>query len=250
MLEAASQWPVCEVVPENWDPNDPSDIAALTSLNCTTKILLHSLSLNVLGPTRSHFVMQRVHAWSDILGIKMVTDHFCWSATDAHSLGVFIPPIDDIDVLKVKVRALKHAIGMMFGLENICLSADDSIFCSGYHRALAHVCRDEGVAILLDLENLRLDSLSSGVSVDELLSYYDDIEISSYHVAGSTVGDLILDTHDQPVPEQTLQLLLKCYGAKPRPVIYERDYSLDVTEISHEVRRIAACLERGLITPD
>jgi uncharacterized protein (UPF0276 family) len=140
-------------------------------------------------------------------------------------------------------------IGMPFGLENICLSASDPIFNSRYHRALAQVCRDEGVSILLDLENLRLDTLAGGSSFDELLSYYDDVEICGYHVAGSTAGDLVLDTHDQPVPEQTLQLLLKCFRARPRPVIYERDYALNVTEISGEIRRIAAYLERGLGTP-
>jgi uncharacterized protein (UPF0276 family) len=250
MLDAASQWPVCEVVPENWDPDDPSDIEALTSLNSRCRILLHSLSLNVLGPSRPDFVTRRVQAWSAILGLDLVTDHFCWSATDAHSLGVFIPPIDNIDVLKVRVRALKQAIGIPFGLENICLSASDRIFSSRYHQALAQVCRDEGVSTLLDLENLRLDAFSSGASVDELLSYYDDVEISGYHVAGSTEGDLVLDTHDQPVPEQTLQLLLKCFSARPRPVIYERDYALDVTEISDEIRRITAYLKRGLGTSD
>ncbi|THD61160.1 MAG: DUF692 family protein [Bradyrhizobium sp.] len=249
MLDAASRWPVCEVVPENWNPDDPSDVQALTSLNSQCKILLHSLSLNVLGPSCPHFVTWRVQAWSRILGINLVTDHFCWSATDAHSLGVFVPPIDDIDVLKIRVRALKQMIGMPFGLENICLSANDPIFSSRYHRALTQVCRDEGVSVLVDLENLRLDTLSSGASFDELFSYYDDVEICGYHVAGSTAGDLVLDTHDQPVPDQTLQLLLKCFSARPGPVIYERDYALDVTEISNEIRRIAAYLEGGLGTP-
>jgi uncharacterized protein (UPF0276 family) len=250
MLDAASQWPVCEVVPENWDPDDPSDVQALTSLNSRCRILLHSLSLNTLGPSRPDFVMRRVHAWSRILGLDLVTDHFCWSATDAHSLGVFIPPIDDIDVLKTRVRALKQAVGIRLGLENICLSASDPIFSSRYHRALTQVCRDEGVSTLLDLENLRLDAFSSGASADELLSYYDDVEISGYHIAGSTVGDMVLDTHDQPVPEQTLQLLLKCFSTRPRPVIYERDYALNVTEIGDEVRRVSAYLEHGLGTPD
>jgi uncharacterized protein (UPF0276 family) len=114
---------------------------------------------------------------------------------------------------------------------------------------LTQVCRDEGVSILLDLENLRLDSVASGVALTALLSLYDDAEISGYHVAGSTSGEMVLDTHDQPVPDTTLQLLLKCYGAKPRSVIYERDYALGVAEIDNEVRRIAAYLQHGLETP-
>jgi uncharacterized protein (UPF0276 family) len=243
MLDAAAQWPVCEVVPENWDPDDPSDVEALTSLNSRCRILLHSLSLNVLGPSRPDSVVRRVHAWSRILGLDLVTDHFCWSATDAHSLGVFVPPIENIDVLKTRVRSLQQTIGVRLGLENICLSACDPVFSSRYHRAFAEVCRDEGVSTLLDLENLRLDTSSSGVPVDELLSYYDDVVIAGYQVAGSTAGENAQDTHDQPVPEQTLQLLLKCFGARPRPVIYERDYALDLDEIVDEVRRIADLID-------
>lgn len=249
MLDASSRWPVCEVVPENWDPDDPADVEALEFLNRTTKILLHSLSLNVLGPTRPDFVLRRLKAWSTVLDIAMITDHFCWSATDAHPLGVFVPPVDDLEVLKVKVRTLKQTVGMMVGLENISLSADDPDYCMRYHQSFAQVCNDEGVSILLDLENLRLDSVSSGVPVARLLALYKDAEICGYHVAGSTAGELVLDTHDQPVPEETLQLLLRCYRTKPKPVIYERDYALGVAEITAEISRIAAYLERGLGTP-
>jgi uncharacterized protein (UPF0276 family) len=248
MFDAASRWPVCEVVPENWDPDDPADVEALGFLNRSTKILLHSLSLNILGSTRPDFVLHRLNAWSRALGIQMISDHFCWSATDAHSLGVFVPPIDDIEVLRVKVRTLRHTLGMKVGLENISLSADDPDFCMRYHELFTRVCNDEGMAILLDLENLRLDSVSSGIPATRLLSLYDDAEISGYHVAGSTAGALVLDTHDQPVSEETLQLLLSCYRARQKPVIYERDYALDVTEITAEVSRIAAYLERGLGT--
>jgi uncharacterized protein (UPF0276 family) len=174
----------------------------------------------------------------------MVTDHFCWSASDAHSLGVFIPPLDDLEVLKLKIRTLKQAVGMKIGLENISLSAAEPDFCLRYHQSFARACHDEGMSILLDLENLRLDSVSSGIPAWRLLSLYDEAEICGYHVAGSTAGELILDTHDQPVPKETLHLLSGCYRARPRPVIYERDYALGVTELTAEVNRIAAYLER------
>lgn len=248
MLDVSSKWPVCEIVPENWNPDDPGDVEALKSLGRSTAILLHSLSLNVLGPTQPEFVLRRLKTWSEVLGLNAVSDHFCWSATDAHSLGVFIPSTDDVEVLSVKVRALKQTVGIALALENISLSADDPAFCMAYHQALTRVCRDEGASILLDLENLRLDSAASGVALNELLSLYDDAEISGYHVAGSTSGEIVLDTHDQPVPDTTLELLLKCYDVKPRPVIYERDYALGVAEIDSEVGRIAAYLEQGLNT--
>ena len=245
MLEMASHWGACEVVPENWNPSDPADVAALTALNKNTNVLLHSLSLNVLGPAPPAPVVRLIREWADVLGINMITDHFCWSATDDHALGVFVPPVDDVATLKARVRAMKRAVGMTFGLENISLSADDPEFCTRYHRALAQISRDEGVAVLLDLENLRLDSFASGLPMAELLSLYDDVEICGYHVAGSTLGDPVLDTHDQRVPEETLQALLICLKGKPGPVIYERDYALDLAEIGDEVARIAAFVESG-----
>jgi uncharacterized protein (UPF0276 family) len=242
MLDLASHWPVCEVVPENWNPGDPADLAALISLNESTTILLHSLSLNVLGPVPSASIVQRVREWSRILRLNMVTDHFCWSAAEDHSLGVFVPPIEAVDILQKRVRTTKEAVGITLGLENICLSSDDPIFSVHYHDALALISRNEKVPVLLDLENLRLDSIASNAPLSELLSCYDDVEVCGYHVAGSTVGETVLDTHDQKVPDETLELLLACLGNKPAPVIYERDYALDLTEIGDEVRRITVCV--------
>ena len=243
MLKLASQWRTCEVIPENWDPADRSDRAALRALNATTTIQLHSLSINVLGPAPAVSAVERIREWSDILGIGMVTDHFCWSGTEEHSLGVFVPPIEEISVLQKKVQSVKKTFGITLGLENICLSSHDATFNARYHHVLAQISVDENVPVLLDLENLRLDALASGLSQDELLSFYDEVELCGYHVAGSSAGDPVLDTHDQKVPDATLQLLLKCYKKKSAPVIYERDYALDVGEIDEEVRRIGACIE-------
>ena len=243
MLALASHWPICEVAPENWNPDDPADIVALTSLSESTTLLLHSLSLNVLGPAPFFLTVQRVRKWSGILGLKIVTDHFCWSATEDHPLGVFVPPVEDVDIMQTKVRALKEVIGVMLGLENICLSSDDPVFNVGYHRALAQISRNEEVPVLLDLENLRLDAIASGLSPIELLSFYDEVDVCGYHVAGSTTGYPVLDTHDQAVPDETLRLLRGCLVRKPGPVIYERDYALDLKEIDEEVRRIAAFVE-------
>jgi uncharacterized protein (UPF0276 family) len=243
MLELASRWRTCEVVPENWDPADSSDRAALSTLNATTTIQLHSLSINVLGPAPAVSVVERIREWSDILGIGLVTDHFCWSGTREHALGVFVPPVEEITALQKRVRAVKKGVGITLGLENICLSSHDPFFNAHYHHALAQISVNESVPVLLDLENLRLDALASGLSQDELLSYYDEVELCGYHVAGSSIGDQVLDTHDQKVPDATLQLLLKCYKQKNAPVIYERDYALDVGEIDEEVRRIGACIE-------
>jgi uncharacterized protein (UPF0276 family) len=249
MLEAASRWPVCEVVPENWNPDDASDVAALAALNQKTEVLLHSLSINVLGPVPDRHVAERIRRWSDILGLTMVTDHFCWSATDAHALGVFVPPVEETGILRKRVRTAKDAVGLAFGLENISLSSDDRNFSLGYHRALAEISHLEGVSVLLDVENLRLDSIASGIAVEQLLSIYDGIEICGYHVAGSTVADPVLDTHDQRVPRETLELLLACHRRKQRPIIYERDYALDLNDIVDEVRRIANFVDRNDARP-
>jgi uncharacterized protein (UPF0276 family) len=248
MLELASSWPVCEVVPENWDPRDPADRAALISLNDSTTILLHSLSLNVLGPVIPADVVACIREWADILGVKLVTDHFCWSMTESHPLGVFVPPVEPIEILQSRVGAVKQALGIKLGVENICLSSTDPNFTIGYHDALTRVARIEEVPVLLDLENLRLDAAVSSLPVAQLLSYYDAIEVCGYHVAGSGGDDPFVDSHDQHVPDDTLGLLRQCYSRKNAPVIYERDYALDLQQIGEEVRRISAAIEGASAT--
>jgi uncharacterized protein (UPF0276 family) len=158
-----------------------------------------------------------------------------------------MPPIETPDALASRVRALKASLGRPLGLENICLSTDDAGFCSRYHQTFIHICREEGLSILLDVENLRLDSIGSGIPMPELLGYYEYSTIIGYHVAGSRAGEMILDTHDQPVSDITLQLLLQSYKNKPAPVIYEREYALDIVEIQDEVNRITDWLKRQVL---
>jgi len=243
MLELASGWPACEVVPENWDAGDAADRDALLSLNDSTTILLHSLSLNVLGPVLPEPAVARIRQWADILEVKLVTDHFCWSMTESHPLGVFVPPTDPIEILQGLVGAVKQALGIKLGLENVCLSSTDPNFTIGYHEALTRVLRSAEVPVLLDLENLRLDAAASRLPVEQLLSYYDGIDVCGYHVAGSGGDDPLVDSHDQRVPDETLALLRRCYRKTNAPVIYERDYALDLQEIGAEVRRIMGCIE-------
>jgi uncharacterized protein (UPF0276 family) len=241
LLPVAERWPVCEVVAESWDPEDPADAALLERLASSTSVRLHSLSLNPLGDGPSEWAFARVTAWARRLRVESVSDHYAWTGAGDTQLGVFVPPIEPPEVRLDRVRELRDRLGLPLVLENIALPSGRDV--ARYHDELLETCTRAGVGVLLDLENLRLDGASARVPPAALADAYASVRIAGYHVAGSDVSPVVLDTHRHEVPAETLDLLRVAARRQPAPVIYERDFALDDEAIAREVGRIQSALE-------
>jgi len=210
LTAAARRWNVCEIIAESWDPEDAEDVAFLEELASATIVHLHCLSLNPLGDAPSPLGLERARGWVHRLRVDHVSDHYAWTGVRDIQLGVFIPSGRDL---------------------------------WAYHETLIDTCDRANVPILLDVENLRLDAASSGIPASSLLELYADARVVGYHVAGSDIAPLVLDTHRHAVPAETLELARVALRRRPAPVIYERDFALDAREIGAEVNRLESALE-------
>lgn len=238
MAAVAATWPICEVVPESWDPDDAADTAILERLADATTVALHTLSLNPLGDGPAPWALERIRSWAGRLRITSISDHFAWTGAAGIDLGIFVPPPRDVTDLVDRIERQRAAVGLPLVLENVAvpLSWDE---VRGYHECLVETCRRAAVPILLDLENVRLDAEGDTARVHELLAFYETADVTGYHVAGSDVVERI-DTHDQRVSDATLAVLQTCLRRKCCPVIYERDHALGVSLIADEVTNISS----------
>lgn len=236
---AAAGWPVCEIVPESWDPDDRDDVAYLEKLHAQTRIYLHSLSLNALGDEPPKGIPDRIRRWRERLNVDTVSDHFSWTGAGGVYPGIFLPPVESVKEMRGRVRKLRNELGCKLVLENIALAGRSAEQLMRYHEALQEVCSAESIPVLLDVENIRLDARVSGMPPDRLLLYYERLDVHSYHIAGSDDGDLVADSHRHVCSQESIQLLRKMLLRKPAPVFYERDYELDPELIAAEVARLS-----------
>jgi uncharacterized protein (UPF0276 family) len=116
---------------------------------------------------------------------------------------------------------------------------------------LGLICRETGVGLLLDVENVYLNSSNHGFDPYQFIDSLPPGLVREMHMAGGiTIRDdslarpLLADSHSHPVPDAALDLLDHALARHaPSVIIHERDDRLDaVDEILDDVARIRKCV--------
>ena len=116
------------------------------------------------------------------------------------------------------------------------------------------ICRETGAGLLLDIENVFLNSKNHDFDPYKFLDQLTAGIVKEVHMAGGvTVHEDFLarphhsDSHSHPVPNEALDLLDYALARQtPSTIIVERDDRLDaVEEILDDVKRIRARLTRA-----
>ncbi len=157
-----------------------------------------------------------------------------------------------------KVRQVQSRISVPFLLENITYIFDwpDSELSDA--DILSLICAETGAGILLDVENLYLNSQNHRFDPHIFLDRLPAKAVQEVHVAGGvTLNEdflprpLLQDTHSHPVPDAALELL--DYGLKrqtPAAIVLERDDRLEAAgEILDDIARLRARFGRAIETP-
>jgi uncharacterized protein (UPF0276 family) len=149
-----------------------------------------------------------------------------------------------------KIRIVQSRISVPFLLENITYLFDwpDSYLSDAEFLTL--ICQETGAGLLLDVENLYLNSQNHGFDPCEFIDALPPGIVREVHMAGGvTVQDdshrpVLADSHSHPIPDAAIDLLdLLLSRQTPDVIILERDDRLDaVEEILNDVARIRACI--------
>jgi uncharacterized protein (UPF0276 family) len=152
------------------------------------------------------------------------------------------------------VRTIRSRVPVPFLLENISYVFDwpDSNMSDAAFLNL--ICRESGAGILLDIENLYLNSANHDFDPYAFIDALAPGFVREVHMAGGvTVYDanlkrpFLADSHSHPIPEEALDLLgYVLMRHMPSTVVLERDDRLDATdEILDDVARIRARVTQG-----
>jgi uncharacterized protein (UPF0276 family) len=196
--------------------------------------------------------LDQVAAIVERLRAPTYSEHLAFTRVPGRDLANLLPlPKTEAvaESIIAKVRIVQSRISVPFLLENITYLFEwpDSKLSDAEFLNL--IFRETGAGLLLDIENLYLNSRNHGFDPHEFLDALPSGIVQEVHLAGGvTVHDeslgrpLFADSHSHPVPDGALELLdYACARQSPETIIIERDDRLDaVDEILDDVARVRA----------
>lgn len=189
------------------------------------------------------------------------SEHLAFTRVPGRDLATLLPvPKTEAVAASIisKVRHIQSRIPVPFLLENISYLFDwpDSTFSDADFLNL--ICCETQAGLLLDVENLLLNSRNHTFDPYEFLDSLTAGVVTEVHLAGGiTVEEEFLarpyfvDSHSHPVPDEALDLLEYALTRQaPANIIIEREGRLDTpSELLDDVARVRARLAKPIGSP-
>lgn len=184
---------------------------------------------------------------------SFVSEHLSWSSVGGRYLNDLLPlPYTDEALTHIveRIERVQEFLGRQILVENI------SRYLSYEHATLpewefvTEAARRSGCGILLDVNNIYVNAVNHGF---DAYAYVDAIPrelVQEIHLAGFTRnrfadGEIIIDTHNQPVADAVWKLYRHAIGRLgPKPTLIEWDADLPpLATLVAEARKADAVLE-------
>ena len=256
VLESSTQVGVAfwEVSPENYMRRGGWYPAALERIASECQVVTHGLTMSLGAtdePETSYLDALRTEIGR--VGSPWHSDHLCFSTAGSRVLHDLLPlKLCQRNVERVadRLRRVQDRLGVPMAFENISWYAHPGRPEMPEHEFINRVVERSGCGMLLDVNNVYVNSRNHGFDAAEFIDQLDLGRVFQIHVAGHTVtrSGLIIDTHGEPVIDPVLDLLESTVARTgPLPVLLERDN--DVPQLGvllAEVRRIDEYYQRGV----
>lgn len=233
-----------EVAPENWMEAGGRMGRAFRALTERHPFVAHGLSLSLGSPAPldTAFV-RRVKRFLDAHGIRHYSEHLSWCSDDGHLYDLMPIPFTEeaVTYVAARIRRVQDILEREIAVENVSYYAAPGAEMAELE-FLNAVLERSGCGLLLDVNNVYVNSVNHGYDPAAFLSGVPAARVRYLHVAGHFVeaGDLRVDSHGAAVDDPVWSLLEKTYARfGPLPTLLERDFNIPpLAELSRELRRI------------
>ncbi|MCU0683143.1 MAG: DUF692 domain-containing protein [Polyangiaceae bacterium] len=245
-----------EIAPENYMRRGGRFADGLARCRERWPLVTHGLCLSLGGfdPLDGAY-LRELRAFLESVETPWHSDHLCFGAVDGVALHDLLPlPFHEASVQRVveRVRRAQDALGVPLAVENVSAYAQMPGSIMSEADFVAEVVERAGCGLLLDVNNIFVNSLNHGFDPREALGRFPLGRVVQMHVAGhERVGDRWVDTHGAPVRGEVLELLgLALAATGPVPVLLERDDNFPAwAELCAEFARIVDVYDRATARP-
>ena len=221
-----------EAISENYMNTEGRPLKMLLKVREAYPVALHGVGLSIgthSGQTESY--LKKLKALIDRVDPHIVTDHLCWSGLGSHFSHDLLPfPFtkEALDTIVRNVQKTQDFLGRSISLENISYyltSKSDEMPEADF---INEVCRQTGCGLLLDLNNVDVNSQNHKFNAIEFINKLNIQNVRQIHLAGPSQEEgFVFDTHSSPVPNSVWDLYKYFINLKSNvPVIIEWDENI------------------------
>ncbi len=206
-LEEETAVPVdfVEVISENFMVDGGRPLHVLERVRERHPVALHgvSMSLGSADGLRDDY-LRRLRSLADAVDPLFISDHLSWSRIERFNSHDLLPlpyTQEALDVVSANIHHAQDTLGRTMLIENpssyVSFPGDMTEW-----EFLDAVCTRTGCGLLLDVNNIYVSASNHGFDAQAYLSGIPAARVRQIHLAGHSQGrDLLIDTHDKPVPD-------------------------------------------------
>ena len=195
-----------EAISENYMVGGGKPLRWLERIRERYPVVLHGVSLSI-GSTapldRAHLI--QLKALAERIQPAWISDHLCWTGIAGRNLHDLMPlphTEEAVHHIAARVREAQDFLGRRILLENVSSYVDFAHSVLPEWEFLKAVAEEADCLILLDVNNIYVNSQNHGFDPLTYLRAVPARRVQQIHLAGhSRNGELLIDTHDHPVPE-------------------------------------------------
>lgn len=220
-----------EVAPENWITIGGKYGKQFRAMTERFDFVCHGLSLSLgsTDPLDEDFVLA-VKQFMREHQIKFYSEHLSYCSKDGHLYDLMPIPFTSEAVTHVasRIKSVQDILEQRIAIENVSYYA-----APGQEMAEADffnaVVAEADCDVLLDLNNIYVNSINHGYDAEAFLRAIPANRISYAHIAGHYVEaeDFLVDTHGADIIDPVWKLLAKAYELYGVfPTLLERDFNI------------------------
>lgn len=218
-----------EIISENFMVDGGRPLQVLDEVRAHYPVMMHgvSMSLGAVDGLDTNY-LARLKALSDRVQPLWLSDHLCWTGIagfNSHDLLPLPLSFEALDTVRRNINQAQDYLKRPLLLENpstyLTFDEDDM----PEWEFLTELCRRTGCYLLLDVNNICVSAHNHGFDALDYLNGIPLERVRQIHLAGHTRnGDLRIDTHDQPVPDEVWGLFAQVMADLAEvAVMIERD---------------------------
>lgn len=206
-----------EIISENFMDDFGFASHVLMHVRKQVPVVMHGVSLSV-GSTDpiNYTYLQKLKALAEIIEPEWISDHLCWTGvayTNTHDLLPMPMTEESLDHVAERVLKIQDFLKRPLILENPSTYLQFKASTMPEWEFLSALAKKTDCGLLLDVNNVFVSAHNHGYDAVNYIDSLPHERIVQMHLAGPTdCGDLLVDTHDQPVPSKVWELFHQAYN--------------------------------------
>lgn len=218
-----------EILSENYMVPGGRPLHFLDRIRERYPVVMHGVSLSIGGtdPLDMNY-LRELRALAQRVQPRWISDHLCWTGVGGINLHDLMPlPYTDEALMHVarRVREVQDFLGRKLVLENVSSYVTYTHSQMQEWEFLAALTAEADCELLLDVNNVYVSSVNHGFDAEAFLAAIPADRVRQMHLAGhQRQNNILIDTHDQPVPAEVWSLYRKAVDRFPGvATMIERD---------------------------